>query len=243
MDTQTGTLYVVPTPIGNLEDMTPRAITVLNHVSVVACEDTRVSGQLFAHFGITARKVSYHDHNERGRTPELLVRLQSGDDVALVSDAGTPGVSDPGFFLVRAAIELGIPVDVLPGANALLPALVGSGLPCDRFVFEGFLPTKKGRQTRLRALAEETRTIVIYESPHRVVRTLAELQEIVGPERSVCVCRELTKKFQEYIRGEISAVHDVLLAREKIKGECVIVVAGADAKTRSRRTADDDPTH
>ena len=243
MNTQTGTLYLVPTPIGNLDDMTPRAITVLNHVSVVACEDTRVSGQLFAHFGITARKVSYHDHNERGRTPELLVRLQSGDDVALVSDAGTPGVSGPGFFLVRAAIDLGISVDVLPGANALLPALVGSGLPCDRFVFEGFLPTKKGRQTRLRALALETRTMVMYESPHRVVKTLAELQEILGPERSVCVCRELTKKFQEYIRGSIVAVHDALVAREKIKGECVIVVAGADAKARLRRVADDDPTH
>ncbi len=220
-------LYVVPTPIGNLSDITLRALEVLRQVDLIACEDTRMSAKLLSHFDIKARKLSYHDHNERSRTPELIRRMLSGTDVALITDAGTPGISDPGFYLVRECHRNDIEVVVLPGASAVLPALVASGLPCERFVFEGFLPARKGRVTRLRMISEEKRTVVLYESPHRVLRTLRQLEEVCGPDRPVAVARELTKQFEEVLRGTLGSVRLVLDARERQRGEFVIVVGGA----------------
>lgn len=220
-------LYLVPTPIGNLEDMTYRAVRVLREVNLIACEDTRTSSVLLDHYDIDTPTTSYHDHNERDKTPELLTRMRAGRDVALISDAGTPGISDPGFYLTRACWKEDIEVQALPGPTALIPALVASGLPSDRFVFEGFLPKKKGRQTRLEELSTEPRTIVLYEAPYRLLRTLDDFIEHVGPDRPAAVARELTKQYEEVERGTLSEVRSYFAAYEKLRGECVVVVHGA----------------
>src|SRR5690554_3363822 len=193
-------LYLVPTPIGNLEDITLRALRILKEVSLIACEDTRTSGVLLSHYGIDTPRTSYHDHNEVQKAPVLVERMLAGQDVALITDAGSPGISDPGFYLVRECIRNDIPVQSLPGATAFVPALAASGLPSERFVFEGFLPIKKGRQTRLNALRDEERTMVFYESPHRLVKTLEQMETVFGPDRRAAVARELTKVFEEIRR-------------------------------------------
>lgn len=221
-------LYLVPTPIGNLEDITLRALRVLREVDLIACEDTRTSGVLLAHYDIDTPRTSYHDHNERRKAPQLIAQMQAGQDVALITDAGSPGISDPGFYLVRECVRHAIPVAALPGPTAFVPALTASGLPCDRFVFEGFLPPKKGRRKRLDALARETRTLVVYESPHRLVKTLAEFEVVFGPERPAAIGRELSKKFEEVQRGTLAALRASYEARPKVRGEVVIVVGGAE---------------
>ena len=220
-------LYLVPTPIGNLEDITLRALSTLRSVDLVACEDTRRSAILLRHYGIEAATTSYHDHNERKKTPQLLTRMAGGERVALITDAGSPGISDPGFFLVRACLEEGIDVVALPGATALVPALTASGLPCERFVFEGFLPAKKGRLRRLDTLTRETRTVVLYESPHRLQRTLADLERTLGPNRPVAIGRELTKKFEEMRRGSLGELRAHYAEESTVRGELVIIVGGA----------------
>ncbi len=219
-------LYLVPTPIGNLEDLTFRAVRVLREADLVACEDTRTSGVLLDHYSIKTPRTSYHDHNERTKAPHLIARMQAGETVALITDAGSPGISDPGFYLVRAALDAGVEVQALPGATAFVPALTASGLPCERFVFEGFLPQKKGRQTRLKLLAEEPRTIVLYESPHRLGKALGELATYFGPDRRAAVGRELTKKFEEVRRGTLADLARHYGAQERVRGELVVVVAG-----------------
>lgn len=223
--TEVSKLYLVPTPIGNLEDITLRAIRVLKEVDLILAEDTRTSGKLLKHFEISTQMMSHHMHNEHKTVEGLVKRLQSGETIALISDAGTPAISDPGFLLTRACVEAGITVDCLPGATAFVPALVNSGLPNDKFVFEGFLPVKKGRQTRLLFLAEETRTIIFYESPHKLVKTLGNFAEFFGEDRQVSVSREITKLHEETIRG---AVKEVLAhyTKKPPKGEIVIVLAG-----------------
>lgn len=220
------TLYLVATPIGNLSDITARAIDVLQSVDVIYCEDTRTSGHLMQHFGIQKPLLPFHAHNEHARVADLINRLTSGQDVALISDAGTPAISDPGFLAARAAHRGGFPVVGIPGASALVTALSASGLPCDRFIFEGFLPQKKGRKTRLAFITHEERTVVFYESPFRILRLLEELAELVGPHRYVAVCRELTKKFEEIIRGPLNDVQQAMKAKSNIKGEFVVIVAG-----------------
>jgi 16S rRNA (cytidine1402-2'-O)-methyltransferase len=222
-------LYIVPTPIGNLDDMTFRAIKVLNEADLILAEDTRTSGKLLKHFEIATHMHSHHMHNEHKTVENLIKRLQAGETIALISDAGTPAISDPGFLLTRACVENNIEVDCLPGATAFVPALVNSGLPNDRFVFEGFLPEKKGRQTRFLALAEETRTMIFYVSPHKLVKTLAEFVHYFGAERLVSVSRELSKLHEETIRGTAS---DVLKHFEEKapKGEIVLVVGGKSLK-------------
>ncbi len=220
-----GKLYLVPTPIGNLEDMTLRAIRVLKEVDVILAEDTRTSGKLLQHFEISTPMQSHHMHNEHKTVDALVRRMQAGETVALISDAGTPAISDPGFLLTRACVENRIEVDCLPGATAFVPALVNSGLPNDKFIFEGFLPIKKGRQTRLKFLAEETRTMVFYESPHKLLKTLANFVEYFGAERAVSVSRELTKLYEETIRGSVEEVLTHFTDKPP-KGEIVIVVSG-----------------
>ena len=219
-------LVLVPTPIGNLEDVTLRALRVLKEADLIACEDTRTSGVFLDHYDITTPRTSYHDHNERQKAPHLVERMQAGGTVALVTDAGTPGISDPGFYLVRECVRAGVPVEALPGPTAFVPALTLSGLPTDRFVFEGFLPPKKGCQTRLQALAEEERTLVLYESPHRLVKTLGQLAEHFGDDRPAAVARELTKKFEEVQRGTLAELQTVFGERPKVRGEIVLVVGG-----------------
>lgn len=221
---RTGTLFVVSTPIGNLSDITRRAIEILEQADWVAAEDTRHTGQLLTHFGIRNRLESYHDHNKERKTPVLIQRLLNGESVAVVSDAGTPGISDPAFYLVRAAIQAQVVVSPIPGPTAAIAALVASGMPTDRFVFEGFLPVKKGRKTRLEFLKEESRTIILYESPHRILRTLNDLHTTLG-DRSCAVCRELTKKFEEIIRGTFSECAAVF-SKKTIKGEFVLIIQG-----------------
>ena len=218
-------LYLVPTPIGNLEDMTFRAINVLKEVDLILAEDTRTSGKLLKHFEISTQMQSHHMHNEHKTVKRIVERLRSGETIALISDAGTPAISDPGFLLSRAAIENGIEVDCLPGATAFVPALVNSGLPNDKFVFEGFLPVKKGRQTRLLLLAKETRTMIFYESPHKLVKTLGHFAEYFGENRPLSVSRELTKMFEETIRGTTAEVL-AYYTNKPPKGEIVIVVGG-----------------
>lgn len=222
-----GKLYVVPTPIGNLEDMTFRAIRVLKEADLVLAEDTRTSGILLKHFEIKNAMQSHHKFNEHQTVESIVRRIQGGETVALVSDAGTPGISDPGFLVVRECVRKGIEVQCLPGATAFVPALVASGLPCDRFCFEGFLPQKKGRQSRLKALAAEQRTLVFYESPYRLVKTLAQFAETFGGERRAAVSRELSKVHEETVRGTLTELQ-VHFAAHEPKGEIVIVVAGAD---------------
>lgn len=220
-------LYLIPTPIGNLKDITLRALDVLREADLLLAEDTRTSSVLLKHYDISKPLTAYHQHNEHRITESLVQRLQGGETMALLTDAGTPGVSDPGFLLVRACIQAGIPVECLPGATAFVPALVNSGIPMNRFIFEGFLPLKKGRHTLMTKLAEESRTMVFYESPMRLVKTLAEFITFFGPERLCCVSRELTKIFEENRRGTLQEVLDHF-KDTKVKGEIVIVVAGKD---------------
>ncbi|HHP7238835.1 16S rRNA (cytidine(1402)-2'-O)-methyltransferase [Longibacter sp.] len=221
-------LYLVPTPIGNLEDITIRAVRVLRESDLIACEDTRTSGVLLSKYGIDTPTTSYHDHNERDKAPHLVKRMRAGHQIALITDAGSPGISDPGFYLARAAREAGIEVSALPGPTAFVPALTASALPSDRFVFEGFLPKKKGRQTRLKSIAQEPRTVVFYESPHRLLRTLDALIDHCGPNRPVAVARELTKTYEEVRRGTLQEVLSYFAGYENIRGEIVIVLGGAD---------------
>lgn len=218
-------LYIVPTPIGNLEDITLRAINVLKSVDLILAEDTRTSGKLLKHFEISTQMHSHHMHNEHKTVQGIIQKLKIGTTIALISDAGTPAISDPGFLLTRACVENDIPVDCLPGATAFVPALVNSGLPNDKFVFEGFLPIKKGRQTRLLLLAEEPRTIIFYESPHKLLKTLAQLCEYFGEDRQISVSRELTKLYEETQRGTAKAILHYYTNKPP-KGEIVIVVAG-----------------
>ena len=218
-------LFLVPTPIGNLEDMTFRAVKVLKDVDFILAEDTRTSGKLLKHFEVATPMHSHHMHNEHKSVVGVVKRIKAGESCALISDAGTPAISDPGFLLTRACIEANIPVDCLPGATAFVPALVNSGLPNDKFIFEGFLPVKKGRQTRLKFLAEETRTMVFYESPHKLVKTLGNFVEYFGADRPVSVSRELSKMYEETIRGTATEV--LKHFEEKApKGEIVVVVGG-----------------
>lgn len=220
-----GKLVVVPTPVGNLEDMTLRAINVLKSCDLILAEDTRTTGFLLKHFGIETRMQSHHKFNEHQMAIHIAERIKAGETVALVSDAGTPAISDPGFLLVRACVQEDIEVECLPGATAFVPALVMSGLPNDRFCFEGFLPQKKGRQTRLKELTEESRTMVFYESPYRIVKTLTQLADFLGAERKASVSREISKIFEETIRGTLSELIMYFTAHEP-KGEFVIVVEG-----------------
>lgn len=222
-----GKLYVVPTPVGNLDDMTFRAIKVLKEADLILAEDTRTSGILLKHFEIKNAMQSHHKFNEHRTVEALAQRIQAGETVALISDAGTPAISDPGFLLVRKCVRNGVEVECLPGATAFVPALVMSGLPNDRFCFEGFLPQKKGRVTRLTALQEETRTMIFYESPYRVVKTLTQFTEFFGAERQVAVCREISKVHEECVRGTLQEVIAHFTANEP-RGEFVIVLAGKD---------------
>ena len=230
-----GLLYIVPTPVGNLEDMTLRAVRILREADLILAEDTRTSGVLLKHFDIKNQLMSHHKFNEHGTSAANVERLKAGQTVALISDAGTPGISDPGFFLVREAVNAGVEVQCLPGATAFVPALVSSGLPCDRFCFEGFLPQKKGRATRLEALKDEPRTMIFYESPYRVLKTLQQLAEHFGCDRRASACREISKVHEESVRGTL----DELIAHFKAtepRGEFVIVVEG---KSRASGKHDD----
>ncbi|QLG45447.1 16S rRNA (cytidine(1402)-2'-O)-methyltransferase [Costertonia aggregata] len=220
-----GKLYLVPTPIGNLEDMTLRAIRILKEVDLILAEDTRTSGKLLQHFEITTPMQSHHMHNEHKLMDGIVRRLKNGEIIAQISDAGTPAISDPGFLLTRACVENNIAVECLPGATAFVPALVNSGLPNEKFVFEGFLPVKKGRQTRLKLLAEETRTIIFYESPHKLIRTLTHFVEYFGAKRPASVSRELTKIYEETVRGSMEEVLKYY-TKKPPKGEIVIIVGG-----------------
>ena len=227
-----GTLYLVPTPVGNMEDMTFRAVRILKEADLVLAEDTRTSGILLKHYGIEARLQAHHKYNEHGTSPAIVQRLQAGENIALITDAGTPGISDPGFFLAREAANAGIEVITLPGATAFVPALVSSGLPCDRFCFEGFLPQKKGRKTRIEALRDEQRTMVFYESPYRLLKTLKQFVDTFGADRQVSVAREISKVHEESVRGTLEDVvaHFTECAP---KGEIVIVLSGCNKKQKS----------
>ena len=220
-----GKLYLVPTPIGNLEDMSFRAIRILKEVDLILAEDTRTSAPLLKHFGIDKKVFSHHQHNEHKSVTEIIRFLKEGKQIALISDAGTPAISDPGFLLVRETIKNDLPLECLPGATAFVPALVNSGLAADRFTFEGFLPVKKGRQTRMKELANEERTMIFYESPHRLLKTLEELAQYFGIDRQASVSRELTKMFEETVRGTLSEIK-IHFETNTLKGEFVICVAG-----------------
>ena len=222
-----GRLYVVSTPIGNLEDMTYRAVRILKEVDWIACEDTRTTGHLLHHYGIQTRTISYHEHNELARAPELFARLQSGESGALVSDAGTPLLSDPGYRIVRGAVDAGIRVEALPGASAVLAALVVAGLPTDQFHFGGFLPAKQGQRKRLlESLASEPATLIFYEAPHRITETLADIDAVMGG-REVVAARELTKLHEEVLRGTAAAIRANLVARDSVRGEFVVLISKA----------------
>ncbi|MEI6884791.1 MAG: 16S rRNA (cytidine(1402)-2'-O)-methyltransferase [Bacteroidota bacterium] len=220
-----GKLFIVPTPIGNLEDMTYRAVRILKEVDLILAEDTRTSSVLLRHYGIGKPLQSHHQFNEHRSTERIIEKLQGGSVIAVISDAGTPGISDPGYFLVRECLKAGIPVECLPGPTAFVPALVNSGIPSDHFVFEGFLPHKKGRMTRLQELALEEKTMVFYESPFRLVKTLTQLSEYLGPARLACVSRELTKIHEENARGSLEELI-AHFSSKTVKGEIVIIVAG-----------------
>lgn len=233
-----GILYIVPTPVGNMEDMTLRAIRILKEADLVLAEDTRTSGILLKHFDIKNQMMSHHKFNEHGTTAGIIERLKAGQTIALVSDAGTPGISDPGFYLAREAARAGITVQTLPGPTACIPAIVSSGLPCDRFCFEGFLPQKKGRQTHLESLKEETRTMVFYESPYRLLKTLTQFAEVFGGDRQVSVSREISKVYEEHVRGTLD---DVVahFTETTPRGEIVIVLAGKPVvKNKLRKLKD-----
>lgn len=234
-----GILYLVPTPVGNMEDMTMRAIRLLKEADVILCEDTRTSGILLKHFEIEGKKLmAHHKFNEHGTSNGVVERLKAGQNICLITDAGTPGISDPGFYLVREAVAAGITVQTLPGATAFTPALVSSGLPCDRFCFEGFLPQKKGRQTRLEELKKEVRTMIFYESPRRLLKTLEQFADVFGEERQVSVCREISKIHEESVRGTLKEVADHFRETEP-KGEIVMILQGADEDIlKERRKAE-----
>jgi len=219
-----GILYVVPTPVGNLEDMTFRAIRVMKEADLILAEDTRTTGKLTSHYEISTPKQSFHMHNEHKVLTRFIGQLKSGVVIALVSDAGTPGISDPGFLLIREAVNSGIEVITLPGATAFVPALVNSGLPCDTFYFEGFLPPKKGRQTKLQQIADSVKTVILYESPHKIIKTLGQIVETCGPDRPVSISREISKKFEETLRGTAIEVHTIVQERGGLKGEIVLCI-------------------
>lgn len=233
-----GKLYLVPTPIGNLQDITLRALETLRNVDLIAAEDTRRASILLRHFEIHKPTVSYHDFNEREMTPRLLAKLVAGENIALITDAGSPGISDPAFYLVREAIKQNLVAEALPGPTALIPALVLSGLPCHRFVFEGFPPAKKGRQTFFQALAQESRTIVLYEAPHRMVATLEAIQKWWG-NRRLALARELTKLHEEVWRGRVAELLENLRQRT-LKGECVLVIEGEQTEKEKKRQERDE---
>lgn len=220
-----GKLYLIPTPVGNLEDITLRALRLLKEVDLILAEDTRTTAKLLKHYEIATPLLSHHKFNEHQQVERIAERLGRGENIALVSDAGTPGISDPGFLLTKTCVEKGIETECLPGATAFVPALVNSGFPCDRFCFEGFLPQKKGRQKRLNALAEETRTLIFYESPFRLVKALEQMAEQFGENRTACVAREISKMFEEYKRGSLKELADYF-TEHGVKGEIVIIVAG-----------------
>ena len=237
-----GILYIVPTPVGNMEDITLRALRILKEADLVLAEDTRTSGILLKHYDIKCHLMAHHKFNEHGTTAGVVERLKAGQVIALISDAGTPGISDPGFFLSREAAKAGITVQTLPGATACIPAIVSSGLPCDRFCFEGFLPQKKGRMTHLESLREETRTMIFYESPYRTLKTLQQLRDVFGGDRQVSVAREISKVHEEHVRGTLDEVISHFEETEP-RGEIVIVVAGKEkekAKKKDRRNDADD---
>ena len=220
-----GILYIVPTPVGNMEDMTFRAIRVLKEADLILAEDTRTSGILLKHYDIQNRLMSHHKFNEHGTSKTVVDRLRAGETIALISDAGTPGISDPGFYLVREAVRAGIDMQCLPGATAFVPALVSSGIPCDRFAFEGFLPPKKGRQTKLESLRDEQRTMIFYESPYRLLKTLQQFAEYYGGDRQVSVCREISKVHEESVRGTLDEVITHFTVTVP-RGEIVIILEG-----------------
>lgn len=220
-----GKLYLIPTPVGNLEDITLRALRILKEVSLVLAEDTRTTANLLKHYEILTPLQSHHKFNEHQQVEKIAERLSKGEDIALVSDAGTPGISDPGFLLTKTCIEHGLETECLPGATAFVPALVNSGFPCDRFCFEGFLPQKKGRLKRLTALSEESRTLIFYESPYRLLKALQQMSEIFGPDRQACVAREISKLFEEFKRGSLQELIDYY-TEKGVKGEIVIIVEG-----------------
>jgi 16S rRNA (cytidine1402-2'-O)-methyltransferase len=228
-----GKLFLVPTPIGNLEDMTFRAIRILKEADVILAEDTRTSAPLLKHFGIDKKVFAHHQHNEHKSATEIVRFLKEGKNVALISDAGTPGISDPGFYLVREALKNELPVECLPGATAFVPALVNSGLAADRFTFEGFLPVKKGRQTRLKQLVAEERTMIFYESPHRLLKALEEFMVLFGDDRQASVSRELTKMFEETVRGPLVQIRDHF-ETHTLKGEFVICIAGKEERVKRK---------
>ncbi|MBR4846506.1 MAG: 16S rRNA (cytidine(1402)-2'-O)-methyltransferase [Bacteroidaceae bacterium] len=228
-----GKLYVVPTPVGNMEDMTFRAIRILKEADLILAEDTRTSAKLLHHYEIKVPMQSHHKFNEHQMVESVVNRIKGGATIALISDAGTPGISDPGFLVVRECVRAGIEVQCLPGATAFVPALVSSSLPCERFCFEGFLPQKKGRMTRLQTLQTEERTMIFYESPYRVVKTLTQFIEFYGPERQVAVCREISKIHEECVRGTLSEVVDHFTKCEP-RGEFVILLAGCDTKQKTK---------
>lgn len=234
-----GTLYLVPTPVGNLEDITLRALRILKEADLVLAEDTRTSGILLKHFDIKNQLVSHHKFNEHQTAESFAARMAAGEVMALISDAGTPGISDPGFMLVRACVARGVTVQCLPGPTAFVPALVSSGLPCERFTFEGFLPQKKGRATRLASLAEESRTMIFYESPYRVVKTLGQFIETFGPDRRCSACREISKVHEENVRGTLAEVLDHFTEVEP-RGEFVIVVEGCELKKKRNKDIKDE---
>ena len=222
-------LYLVPTPVGNLEDMTFRAVRILEEVDLILAEDTRISGKLLKHYNITTQMVSHHMHNEHKTVDKIVERIKNGDNIALITDAGTPAISDPGFLLSRACVQNNIEIDCLPGATAFVPALVNSALPNDKFVFEGFIPIKKGRQTRFKILAEETRTIIIYESPHKILKTLKDFATYFGEDRNISISREISKLHEETIRGTVLEVIAHFETKPP-KGEIVVVVEGSGRK-------------
>lgn len=235
-------LYLIPTPVGNMEDMTFRAIRLLREADLILCEDTRTSGILLKHFDITDKRLmAHHKFNEHGTSRAIVERLKGGETICLITDAGTPGISDPGFYLVREAVEAGVEVQTLPGATAFVPALVSSGLPCDKFCFEGFLPQKKGRQTRLEELSREPRTMIIYESPRRVVKTLEQFCEFFGEDRRISACREISKVYEESVRGTVREVLEHFKAVEP-KGEFVIIVEGNTNATPAPATSEEEQT-
>ena len=229
-----GMLYIVPTPVGNMEDMTMRAIRILQEADLILAEDTRTSGILLKHFKIDRHLMSHQKFNEHGTSAGIVERLKAGQTIALISDAGTPGISDPGFLLAREAIKAGITVQCLPGATACIPALVSSGLPCDKFCFEGFLPQKKGRQTLLESLTVETRTMVFYESPYRLLKTLQQFAAVFGIDRQVSVCREISKIHEESVRGSLAEVI-AHFTKQEPRGEIVIVLAGITTKNKPKK--------
>lgn len=220
-------LYLIPTPVGNLEDITLRALRLLKEVDVILAEDTRTTAKLLKHYEIDTPLLSHHKFNEHQQVDRIAERIEKGENIALVSDAGTPGISDPGFLLTRTCVERGIETECLPGATAFVPALVNSGFPCDRFCFEGFLPQKKGRQKKLNALTDESRTMIFYESPYRLVKALEQMAEVFGPNRYACVAREISKMFEEFKRGTLEELA-TWYTQHGVKGEIVLIVAGKD---------------